>query len=129
MHLTDVLVVEDNEDLRELFAEALRAGGFAADAVGGPTEALHYFRSSVPRVLLLDLVMPYSGEVDFGSTLRGDPRFSDMAIIVVSGSVNLRARAAELGAVAYVSKPVDSDRLLEIVGRHCHRPGDSPAPR
>jgi DNA-binding NtrC family response regulator len=35
--------------------------------------------------------------------------------------VNLRARAAELGAADYVSKPVDSDRLLEIVGRHCPR--------
>lgn len=117
--LTDVLVVEDNDDLRELFADAIRAGGFAVDAVGGPLEALAYLRRWVPRLLLLDLMLPAVDGVDLTAELRRDPRLAGVPVILVSGAVNLRARAAELGAAGYLSKPVDSDRLVEAVARHC----------
>jgi DNA-binding response OmpR family regulator len=120
--LSDVLVVEDNEDLRDLFAEALREGGYEVDVAAGSREAAAYLRECIPRVILLDLMMPTENGVDLTAELRRDPRLEGVRVILVSGAVNLRAHAVEMGAADYVTKPVDADRLLEVVGRHLRRP-------
>jgi two-component system nitrogen regulation response regulator NtrX len=119
--LSDVLVIEDNDDLRDLFAESLRGAGYSVDAASGPGEAVACLRESAPSVVLLDLMMSSAGENDLLAELRESLRVAHIPVVLISGAVNLGVRAAELGAAEYLSKPIDADKLLDVVRRHAGR--------
>jgi CheY-like chemotaxis protein len=71
-------------------------------------------------VILLDLLMPGTGGgTDLYSELRADPVLASIPVLLVSGVADLPERAAALGAAGYLTKPVDTDRLLDTVRRHC----------
>jgi CheY-like chemotaxis protein len=118
--LKTVLVVEDNADLRELFAEALELDGYTVATAAGPDEALRELQTVRPCVILLDLVMPGTGGgSDLYTELRANPALATIPVLLVSGAADLPQRAAELGAQGYLTKPVDTDRLLDAVRRYC----------
>jgi CheY-like chemotaxis protein len=73
----------------------------------------------VPCLVLLDLKMPRLGGHEFRRAQLGDPIVASVRIAVMSGATDLEQRAQALGAVATVAKPIDFDRLLEIVNRYC----------
>jgi len=115
----DVLVIEDDEDLRELSMETLRAGGYCVDGVGDPDLARAYLRNRRPRVLLLDLMLGGLSGACFVDELRASPSLAALPVVLVSGASNLAAHAASAGADAWLEKPITSERLLEVVARFC----------
>jgi CheY-like chemotaxis protein len=113
-----VLIVEDDEDLRDMMAQMLTIEGFAATAVANGREALDYLRRAIkPHVILLDLMMPVMDGWEFRRRQQADPELAPVPVIVLSALD--RSRAAPVDAIAFLKKPLDFDRLLELVRDQC----------
>ena len=121
----NVLIVEDDPDTREMLTTLLTTEGFHAVAAEDGLEALHLLRTvrhrapEVPCLVLLDLKMPRLGGNEFRRAQLGDPIVATVPVAVMSGAVDAEQRAATLGAVATLTKPIDFDQLLDVVRRYC----------
>ncbi|MCU1385566.1 MAG: hypothetical protein JWL71_4263 [Acidobacteria bacterium] len=113
-----VLIVEDDDDLREMMAHMLTIEGFDAATVANGREALEYLLSSItPHVILLDLMMPVMDGWEFRRQQKAHPDLAGVPVIVLSALD--QGRAANVDAAAFLKKPLDFDRLLELVREHC----------
>jgi CheY-like chemotaxis protein len=113
-----VLIVEDDADLREMMAQLLSLEGFRTETVANGREALAYLaRGDRPDVILLDLMMPVMDGWEFRRRQVGDPAIADVPVVVLSALDPVRA--ADLGGTAFLKKPLDFDRMLELVRRFC----------
>jgi CheY-like chemotaxis protein len=113
-----ILIVEDDVDLREMMAQLLTLEGFRAVSVANGKEALQYLASGQsPEVILLDLMMPVMDGWEFRRRQQADPTLSDVPVIVLSALDQSRTR--DLHADAFLKKPLDFDRLLELVHEYC----------
>jgi CheY-like chemotaxis protein len=121
----NVLIVEDDPDVREMLAALLVTEGFHAVAAEDGLEALHLLRAvrhrapQIPCLILLDLMMPRLSGNEFRRAQLGDPTVASVPVAVMSGAVDLEQRAQALGAVATLAKPIDCEMLLKIVRRYC----------
>ena len=110
-----VLLVDDDEDVRDVLADALREEGYLVREAAGGEEALAILRTSQPSVVITDLFMP---GLD-GGTLREAARLFMRVLppfVFVTGA-NMTLRASMEGTV--MSKPLNLDELLEVVARFC----------
>jgi CheY-like chemotaxis protein len=113
-----VLIVEDDADLREMMAQLLAIEGYNAETVANGRAALDYLRKGdFPEVILLDLMMPVMDGWEFRRRQREDPQLAKVPVVVLSALDP--ARAADLGGAAVLKKPLDFDRLLELVRQYC----------
>jgi CheY-like chemotaxis protein len=113
-----VLIVEDDEDLREMMAQLLSLEGFRTITVANGREALEYLHDAEkPQVILLDLMMPVMDGWEFRRQQRADPSLAPVPVIVLSALD--QGRAATLDANAFLKKPLDFDRLLSLVRAYC----------
>jgi CheY-like chemotaxis protein len=114
-----VLIVEDDADLREMMAQLLSLEGFQAATVANGSEALQYLHNgrAKPDVILLDLMMPVMDGWEFRRKQQADPAFADVPVIVLSALD--QSRAADVQAEAFLKKPLDFDRLLQLVRQYC----------
>ena len=121
----NILIVEDDPEIREMLATLLATQGFHAVAAEDGLEALHLLRTvrhrspDTPCLVLLDLKMPRLGGGEFRRAQLGDPTVASVPVAVMSGAVDAEQRAQGLGAVATITKPIDVDILLDIVRRYC----------
>jgi CheY-like chemotaxis protein len=113
-----VLIVEDDEDLREMMAQMLTLEGFESAAVANGREALEYLHAAEkPDVILLDLMMPVMDGWEFRRQQQADPAIAPVPVIVLSALD--QARASTLEADAFLKKPLDFDHLLSLVRNYC----------
>jgi CheY-like chemotaxis protein len=113
-----VLIVEDDEDLREMMAQMLTLEGFESAAVANGREALEYLQDAEkPDVILLDLMMPVMDGWEFRRQQQADPAIAPVPVIVLSALD--QARASTLEANAFLKKPLDFDHLLSLVRNYC----------
>ena len=114
-----VLIVEDDADLREMMAQLLSLEGFHAATVANGREALDYLHNGeTPDLILLDLMMPVMDGWEFRRLQQADPEIARVPVIVLSALD--QSRTAEVSAQAFLKKPLDFDRLLELVRSYCH---------
>ncbi|MGE3956388.1 MAG: response regulator [Vicinamibacterales bacterium] len=118
-----VLIVEDDADLREMMAQLLILEGFRVETVANGREALTYLErsSAVPSLILLDLMMPVMDGWEFRRRQVQDPRIANLPVVVLSALDP--SRGADLGGAAVLKKPLDFDRLLDLVRRFCDGSG------
>ena len=118
---TTILVMDDDEFVRELFYLHLSNAGYqvlvAEDAI---TAGQHLLERKVD-LLLADIEMPFMDGLDLVEALRNDPRCSSLPVVFITSHGEYEERANKLGAVAYVRKPVRPDQLLAIVAEHALR--------
>lgn len=115
-----ILIVEDDRDIAETLAEILEYNGYEALTAGNGKEALDKLRQGdrLPRLILLDLMMPVMDGWQFREAQSGDPALASVPVIIVSAHVRAREAAVQLGAVGWLKKPVDLDTLLRAVADH-----------
>ncbi|HEY6147383.1 MAG TPA: response regulator [Thermoanaerobaculia bacterium] len=123
-----VLIVEDDEALRDALCEALRDEGFSVASAADGIEALDLLggpASPRPSVILLDLTMPRMNGWQFRAAQRTDARISAIPVVVLSAAPNLAEEAESLGVPSgnWLRKPVRLVTLLAIVARHCAAAG------
>ena len=113
-----VLIVEDDEDLREMMAQLLTLEGFDTATAANGREALDYLhRADKPEVILLDLMMPVMDGWEFRRQQQAEPDLARVPVIVLSALDP--TRAANVDATAFLKKPLDFDRLLDLVRTYC----------
>jgi CheY-like chemotaxis protein len=116
-----VLIVEDDADLREMMAQLLTLEGFRAETVANGRDALEYLqRGDRPEIILLDLMMPIMDGWEFRRRQRADPAVADVPVVVLSALD--ATRATDLDETAFLKKPLDFERLLQLVRRYCSSP-------
>jgi CheY-like chemotaxis protein len=110
-----VLVVDDDPDVRGLVAEALEHDGYRVSVAADGRAALARAAALAPAVVLLDVAMPVLDGPGFVREARR--RGLACPVVVMTGAWQAPARAAELGAAAYLGKPFGLDDLLRTVAR------------
>src|SRR4029079_10476968 len=110
-----VLVVDDDSDNRESLAELLEVHGYAAMTACDGDEALRKAVEQPPTAIILDLMMPKVGGFEAVQRLKSDQRTREVPVVCLTGLTNMRELAIQLGLAAYLVKPVESDRLLQVL--------------
>jgi two-component system phosphate regulon response regulator PhoB len=121
MTLTEksVLIVEDEADAAELFAEMMRVSGFRVRKTSSSTPALSMMTEEKPDIVLLDIMMPEVSGLDILRQMRLDPALANIPVVVVSAKgmpADIR-NGMEAGASTYLTKPVGFLELKEAVER------------
>jgi len=114
-----VLVVEDDRDAREGLVELLRNHSFEVAGAPDGRAALAGLAQAAPDVILLDLALPDMGGDEFLGTLREDPRYADIQVVVMSAWA--RNIDPPVPIAGWLPKPVDTAALLAMLGRFAKR--------
>jgi CheY-like chemotaxis protein len=116
--MATILLVEDNDDVREMMAVALELGGYEVMSAPNGRAALDVLRCSPrPSLILLDLMMPVMNGWELRSVLSRDPRLAAIPVVVVSAvTTDVSQRLPD---TPFVPKPVDIDNLLDVVDEQC----------
>ncbi|MEO6598914.1 MAG: response regulator [Polyangiaceae bacterium] len=113
-----VLIVEDEEDLRELMSDALQMRGYrVVTALEGEDAFRKIADIGRPCVILLDLLMPGMNGWEFFEKIRTRPDLASVPIIVHSSA----ASRAPAGVTRVVHKPLAFDSLVSIVSEYCSK--------
>jgi CheY-like chemotaxis protein len=106
-----ILVVDDNDSLRENLVELLESEGFLVSEASGGQQALAILASGpLPTVALVDMMMPGMTGHELVGRLRAEPRLARLRVVLVTGMVPLRG---EVAADSVLSKPFGVDALLD----------------
>jgi len=120
MQHKNILIVEDDHDLREAMALYLAAEGYSVVQAQHGAEALDRLRTSGAFCLiLLDLFMPVMNGWAFRAEQLRDPNLATIPVIVISADAGTTQKATALGAVDSMMKPIEFDRLLQAVTSYC----------
>ena len=115
--MTEIMVVDDDRDLRESLAEVLSAAGFSVTQASQGEEALAYLAHRNFDLILLDLVMPGMDGLELLGRIRDKAPRMPVIMITAFASVENAVTAMRQGASDYVTKPFRIDVLLASVGR------------
>jgi CheY-like chemotaxis protein len=119
MEQKTVLIVEDEEDAAELFAEMMRVSGFRILKTSKSTLALSMMRAEKPDLVLLDIMMPEISGLDILHQMRQEPVLASIPVIVITAKsmpTDIK-NSMEAGASTYLTKPVGYLELKEAVER------------
>jgi DNA-binding response OmpR family regulator len=114
-----ILVVEDDESIRELLLETLSQGGYAAEFAVDGEQAIDAIRSQPPSIVLLDLDLPKVSGFEVLQYIRSAPATASAPVIILtahSQSDDIK-RAIQLGAQDFIGKPFEGAQLLRRVAR------------
>ena len=125
MSRAHVLLVEDDEDTREVLRLILESEGIvvavARDGLDALTQIAHIRRDDprAPAAIVLDYMMPRCSGPQFRQKQLADPGIADVPVILVSAVSDLPARAALLNPFAMLQKPIDPDQFTAVVREAC----------
>ena len=117
-----VLVVDDEEDIREAVREAVEMIGATAVTAANGADALELLRTQRPCLVVLDLIMPVMTGQEMLAAMRKDPMLATVRVLI---STSAPSRAPS--GVSVLPKPIDIERLWDWVRRSC-RCGRARAP-
>lgn len=111
----EVLIVDDDREFREAFAERIRIRGCRADTAGSAPEALALIDRKEYDAVLLDLMMPEVGGIETLQAMRR--RRPELQIILITGHPSLTkgVEALRMGAMDFVAKPVEMADVMEKI--------------
>jgi two-component system chemotaxis response regulator CheY len=113
-----VLVVEDSPTMRQLIVFALkRIRGFQISEANDGVDGLKKLSADKFDLILTDINMPIMDGLKLVSMVRNDPNYKETPIIVITteGATEDRERALALGANEYITKPIQTMKILETV--------------
>ena len=111
------LVVDDNEDIRDVFCRLVERAGHVASTASDGQEAVETLQGETFDVMLLDLTMPRMNGVDVVRWLRSHPDVApDLKIVVISAwAGEHRAVLQELGVETVMQKPLRIQQLTDLI--------------
>jgi CheY-like chemotaxis protein len=114
-----VLIIEDEEDAAELFAEMMRVSGFRVLKTSNSAPAISMMIAEKPDVIILDIMMPEISGLDILRQMRRNPELANIPVVVVSAKsmpADIK-NGMEAGASTYLTKPVGFLDLKDAVER------------
>jgi CheY-like chemotaxis protein len=114
-----VMVVEDDDTIRQLIIVNLELEGFDVVSATDGQDALDRVKHVDPAVVTLDVMMPRLDGWETASRLRGDPDTAHIKLVLLSARAQQAdlERGEQIGVDAYLTKPFDPDQLIDIVRR------------
>jgi two-component system response regulator RegA len=120
-----LLIVEDDDRLRERLARALAERGFETREAGDVQRALAAAREDSPEYVLVDLRVPGGSGLDVVREVKAIDPATTVVVLTGYGSIATAVEAVRLGAAEYLTKPADVDQIVAALTRS---EGASPAP-
>lgn len=113
-----ILVVEDDNDIRNSLIEVLELEGYHTEAASNGQEALDLLKTTQkPCLVLLDMMMPIMNGREFLDRVMEDSYLAPMPVLVVSAIAD---KSDTHGAIDFVKKPVDIEVILKYVEEFCN---------
>jgi CheY-like chemotaxis protein len=112
-----ILVVEDDQDIRESIVEVLEEGGYTVSVAGDGLEALESLQHARPDLILLDLMMPNMNGFQFREAQLSNADHAKIPVAIVTADANVKEKAEQLRAVGFARKPLKIQPLLDLVSR------------
>lgn len=124
-----VVIIEDEPDTLDMFAEMMHLGGFQVHKSFGGAEAIDLLVEVQPDVAVMDIMMPELTGIDLLRIIRNDPRISHIPVLVVSAKalpLDIH-RGMDAGASGYLTKPVTYQNLKKAVHELAEQDQGDPA--
>lgn len=114
---TRVLIVEDSLDYRTLLGRLFKREGFDVVVAGHGGEAMTLLEteSTLPHLILLDLMMPVMDGYEFRQRQLREPRLAHIPVILLTAHGNLETDPARFGITHFLRKPVEKNHLISVV--------------
>lgn len=114
---TAILVIEDDEPVRQTLVDMLELNGFKVTAADNGTAGLEAARRDQPSLIITDVNMPGMTGFELLETFRGDETLRTIPVIVISAKVDRAAtrRGMELGASDFITKPFTEEEVLHSI--------------
>jgi PAS domain S-box-containing protein len=109
-----ILVVDDEPSIRSLLRQQLEDQGYIVKEAADGMEAISQVKQMPPDLIILDVMMPAINGFDVAAVLKNNPTTMDIPIIILS-IVEDKQRGWKLGIDRYLTKPIDSDKLLNNI--------------
>jgi len=125
-----ILVVEDNEANQMLTRVLLEIEGYRVDIAANSAETMQRLTGSRPDLILMDVQLPGEDGLNLTRQLKADPTTAGVPIVALTAHAMAGDREQTLaaGCVGYISKPIDTRKFGEEVGRFLVARGtDGPA--
>ena len=117
-----VLIVDDEKATHELLERELSNAGYDVLHAAGGREGLKLAKQARPDVITLDIIMPDLDGWSVLKALKADPELCDIPVILVT-IMRDRDLGFALGAADYLTKPLDREVLVRVLGRHARADG------
>jgi len=125
--LPTILVVEDDDGFRNILVRALEARGYDVRGVADAASALALAREDSPEMAVVDLRLSDDSGLDVVRELKAIDAATAIVVLTGYGSIATALESIRLGAVHYLTKPTDPDRILAAFERGlAARPRDLP---
>jgi len=113
----DILVVDDEADIRGLISEILKDEGYEVRQAGSSDQALGAIAERVPSLMVLDIWLKGSELDGLGILEIALERYPNLPVVMISGhgTIETAVQAIKMGAMDFVEKPFDSDKLLHVI--------------
>ncbi len=112
---TKILVVDDEEAMREVLEMRLGQWGFEVRAAGDGFEGERLARSFRPDIVISDVIMPEISGMDLLRVLKADDPDRPVVLVTAQGSIDLAVEAMKQGAHDFITKPLDYQKLRAVV--------------
>jgi CheY-like chemotaxis protein len=125
--MSTVLIVEDDQEIRELIGDVLTLEGYTVHSMARLPHGLDRIRKLEPDVIVLDLGLPGIGGIELLRIIKEDPQLGEIPIVICSGAVDTiqshRQEFEDLG-IPVVKKPFHLEQLLQAVRHPVHSAND-----
>ncbi|MCZ6634981.1 MAG: hybrid sensor histidine kinase/response regulator [bacterium] len=117
----DVLLVDDETEILNILRDTISTAGFQVSTKENGQAALSYLSEHEPEVMVTDLRMPGLSGMELFQQIR--ECLPDLQVIILTGFGDMKSavEALRLGAYDYLNKPVDADRLIQVIRRASER--------
>ena len=115
----DILIVDDERDIRELIADILEDEGFSARKVGTADDCMREVMTAPPNLLILDIWLKDSDMDGIDILKRVKKEYPNIPVVIISGHGNIEIAVAAIkqGAYDFIEKPFNIDQLLVVIKR------------
>ena len=117
--MSDILIVDDERDIRELISDILEDEGFPTRLAGNSDDAMAAINTAAPALIILDIWLKDSrmDGIDILKTVKRDN--PDVPVVIISGHGNIEIAVAAIkqGAYDFIEKPFNIDQLLVVIRR------------
>ena len=117
--MSDILIVDDERDIRELISDILEDEGFSTRLAGNSDDAMAAINTEAPALMILDIWLKDS-DMDGIDILKATKRDNpDVPVVIISGhgNVEIAVAAIKQGAYDFIEKPFNIDQLLVVIRR------------
>lgn len=116
--MKSVLIVEDDEDLRDMYAEVLKINGYMVQTAIDGADGIDKYQKNMPDLVLMDSDMPNVSGIEAYAKIREFDKNARVVIITGYNPQKTTRPEQTEGILSFVSKPIGMEKLLELTSKY-----------